>query len=86
MSRRVNARSVRLRAWRPAAAAKASLKRAKLRVLDPKPGELPVARVKGDDHPPEARTRQRCKAVGGAVGRGEMPSEPGDSWFSPKCI
>jgi hypothetical protein len=20
------------------------------------------------------------------VGRGEMPSEPGDSWFSPKCI
>jgi len=20
------------------------------------------------------------------VGRGEMPSEPGDSWFSPKCL
>ena len=20
------------------------------------------------------------------VGRGEMPIEPGDSWFSPKCI
>jgi hypothetical protein len=20
------------------------------------------------------------------VGRGEMPTEPGDSWFSPKCI
>jgi hypothetical protein len=20
------------------------------------------------------------------VGRGEMPNEPGDSWFSPKCI
>ena len=20
------------------------------------------------------------------MGRGEMPSEPGDSWFSPKCI
>jgi hypothetical protein len=34
----------------------------------------------------EARTAQRCKVVGGAVGRGEMPTEPGDSWFSPKCI
>ena len=34
----------------------------------------------------EARTGQRCKVVGGAVGRGEMPIEPGDSWFSPKCI
>ena len=20
------------------------------------------------------------------MGRGEMPNEPGDSWFSPKCI
>ena len=20
------------------------------------------------------------------MGRGDMPSEPGDSWFSPKCI
>jgi hypothetical protein len=20
------------------------------------------------------------------VGRGDMPNEPGDSWFSPKCI
>jgi hypothetical protein len=20
------------------------------------------------------------------VGRGEMPNEPGNSWFSPKCI
>ena len=20
------------------------------------------------------------------MGRGEMPSEPGDSWFSPKCL
>jgi hypothetical protein len=20
------------------------------------------------------------------VGRGDMPTEPGDSWFSPKCI
>ena len=20
------------------------------------------------------------------MGRGEMPTEPGDSWFSPKCI
>ena len=34
----------------------------------------------------EARTLQRCKVVGGSVGRGDMPNEPGDSWFSPKCI
>ena len=53
----------------------------------PKPGELPMARVKrGPDGPVEARTRRWCKTVGGAVGSGEMPSEPGDSWFSPKCI
>ena len=54
--------------------------------MGPKPGELPMARVRRGDYPEEARTVPRCKAVGGAVGRGEMPSEPGDSWFSPKCI
>src|SRR5437764_14824640 len=56
------------------------------RRADPKPGELPMARVRRGDNPEEARTVPRCKAVGRAVGRGEMPSEPGDSWFSPKCI
>src|SRR5262249_55991728 len=52
----------------------------------PKPGELPMARARRGDNPEEARTVPRCKAVGGAVGRGDMPSEPGDSWVSPKCI
>ena len=56
------------------------------RRVDPKPGELPMARVRRGDNPEEARTVPRCKAVGGAVGRGEMPIELGDSWFSPKCI
>src|SRR5437588_11201587 len=63
-----------------------SEKGAESRRADPKPGELPMARVRRGDNPEEARTVPRCKAVGGAVGRGEMPSEPGDSWFSPKCI
>ena len=59
---------------------------AESRPVDPKPSELPVARVRRGDNPEEARTVLRCKAVGRAVGRGEMPSELGDSWFSPKCI
>ena len=79
------------------APAKASLKRAKsVRILrdagsdlegrDPKPRELPMARVKRPETGVEARTVPCCKTVRGAVGRGEMPNERGDSWFSPKCI
>ena len=45
-----------------------------------------MARVKRPETGVEARTVPCCKAVRGAVGRGEMPSERGDSWFSPKCI
>ena len=71
----------------PEAGAQASLRRARESYgVDPKPGELPMDRVRRGDNPEEARTVLRCKAVGGAVGRGEIPIEPGDSWFSPKCI
>jgi hypothetical protein len=54
---------------------------------NPKPSELPMARAKrGRQTLVEVRTRYRCKGMGGAVGRGEMPIKLGDSWFSPKCI
>ena len=54
--------------------------------IDPKPGELPMGRVSPAEMREEARTRYRCKGMGRPVGRGDMPIEPGDSWFSPKYI
>ena len=45
-----------------------------------------MARVKRPETGVEARTVPCCKTVRRAVGRGEMPNERGDSWFSPKCI
>ena len=54
--------------------------------VDPKPGELTMSRVKSRESGMEARTRQSYKSVGRLVVRGNMPIEPGDSWFSPKYI
>ena len=66
---------------------KASPNRANRRSQDdPKPGELSMNRVNPDENREEARTRRYCKNVGGFVLRGNMPIEPGDSWFSPKYI
>jgi hypothetical protein len=67
---------------------KASLNRAKheqVRV-DPKPGELSMSRVNPRESGEEARTLQSYKSVRRLVDRGNMPIEPGDSWFSPKYI
>ena len=54
--------------------------------LDPKPGELTMRRVNSAERRREARTRQGFKPVRRRVVRGNMPIEPGDSWFSPKYI
>ena len=43
----------------------------------PKPGDLSMSRMKL----PEAK-RSDVKRVGDEVERGEIPIEPGDSWFS----
>ena len=53
---------------------------------DPKPGELTMSRVSPRESGEEARTLQGYKPVGRLVVRGNMPIEPGDSWFSPKYI
>ena len=55
-------------------------------VLDPKPGELTMSRVKAEETQSEARTRYRCNDMGRLVVSGNMPNEPGDSWFSPKGL
>ena len=55
-------------------------------LVDPKPGELTTSRVNSDENREEARTRQSYKSVGRLMVRGNMPIEPGDSWFSPKYI
>ena len=53
---------------------------------DPKPGELTMSRVNPDENRGEARTRVRCNVLGRLVVRGNIPTEPGDSWFSPKGL
>jgi len=53
---------------------------------DPKPGELTMGRVKVVGTRLEARTHQCRKTGGWPVVRGEKPIEPGDSWFSSKCL
>ena len=55
-------------------------------LVDPKPGELTTSRVSPDENREEARTLQSYKSVGRLMVRGNMPIEPGDSWFSPKYI
>ncbi len=45
-----------------------------------------MGRVNPDESRGEARTLQSYKSVGRPVVRGNMPIEPGDSWFSPKYI
>ena len=45
-----------------------------------------MSRVNPRENGEEARTRQSYKSVGRLVVRGNMPIEPGDSWFSPKYI
>ena len=52
--------------------------------LDPKPGDLAMSRVKWRYSSMEARTHVRCNDRRGLVASGEIPIEPGDSWFSPK--
>ena len=51
---------------------------------DPKPGELPMARMKADENRPEVRTHQPSNTGGRAVGCSEKLIEPGNSWFSSK--
>lgn len=66
---------------------KASSNRAIMSLQDgPKPGELTMDRVSPVERREEARTRRCCKNVRRSVVRGNMPNEPGDSWFSPKYI
>ena len=55
-------------------------------IPDPKPGELTMCRVNFLEIKREARTRDRCNDLGGRVVRGNIPTEPGDSWFSPKGL
>lgn len=55
-------------------------------IPDPKPGELTMSRVNVDESRQEARTRYRCNDMGGLVVSGNIPNEPGDSWFSPKGL
>ena len=45
-----------------------------------------MSRVNLDESQGEARTRKSCKSLGRLVNSGNMPNEPGDSWFSPKYI
>jgi len=54
--------------------------------IDPKPGELTLGRVMVDESRSEARTRICSNRLGWPEVRGNMPNEPGDSWFSPKYI
>ncbi len=58
----------------------------KQEVADPKPGELTMGRANPTERRGKARTRQSYKSVRRPVVRGNMPIEPGDSWFSPKYI
>ena len=53
---------------------------------DPKPGELTMSRVNSDENRREARTRCRSNDMRRLVVRGDIPNEPGDSWFSLKYI
>ena len=55
-------------------------------MYDPKPGELTLGRVNFAERRGEARTRDRSNDLRRPEGRGNMPNEPGDSWFSPKYI
>ena len=67
------------------AEAKASLNRAnEYDDIDPKPGELAMIRMKSGYNPMEVRTDVRWNARGWIVARGEIPTELGYSWFSPK--
>ena len=62
--------AARLRSGRIGAAAKASLKRAtnKLHDVDPKPGDLSMARLKWEYNPMEDRTRRLLKKAGMSCG------------------
>ena len=55
-------------------------------VLDPKPDDLTMARMSPGEIREEVRTGVSCKSLGGAVVRGKMPIESGDSWLSLKYI
>jgi hypothetical protein len=54
--------------------------------IDPNPGDLTMARMKLGWYQVEVRTDWCWKISGWAVVRGEMPIEPGASWFSPKYV
>jgi len=43
-----------------------------------------MARMKFVERQMEVRTHQLCKTGGWAVVSGEIPIEPGNSWFFPK--
>src|SRR3989344_336394 len=53
-------------------------------ILDPKPGELAMGRVKSRESEMEARTGWSCDSFGCPVVRSEKLIELGNSWFSPK--
>jgi hypothetical protein len=45
-----------------------------------------MARMRSRENGMEVRTGVSCKSLGGAVVRGKMPIESGDSWLSLKYI
>jgi len=77
MSQRVNNTSKRKRSENKFSKVK------KLILLDPKPDELFMDRLKEE---PEDRTLVCCKIQGRSVNRSEKLIEFGDSWFSVKTI
>ena len=71
--------------WRDGAEAKASLNMAiKYAVLDPKPSDLAMSRLKFRWNWMEDRTDVPGNVRGWLVASGEIPIELGYSWFSPK--
>ena len=55
-------------------------------LVDPKPGDLTMSRVKFVERRMEARTGVSYNLLGRLVVSGKMPNEPGDSWLSPKGL
>lgn len=55
-------------------------------IKDPKPSDLFMSSLKQTWKFVKERTRDRCKALGWLVNRGDMPIELGDSWYSAKTI
>jgi hypothetical protein len=45
-----------------------------------------MSRVNVAEMRQEARTRYCCNSMGRLVVSGNIPNEPGDSWFSPKGL